>query len=80
MGRLKVIGPDHPQYLEKFQKAFGSGMSITSRQAARCAKAADHPPVEQTETHVPQPKPDSFRPSGGSQENHPLANRESKED
>ena len=78
--KLRVIGPDHPQYLEKFFEAFGGGMSMSSRQASRCAEATDRLAVDQKGTHGSQPKPESSRPSRERPAGQLLANRESKED
>ena len=73
----RIIEHDDPEYEAEFARGWGAGMSITSRQAAclvRSTKGADPDRQES------QPEQDSSRSLVGSQEDHLLANQESKED
>ena len=55
IGWVTIIEPDDPEYLEWYSEMWGSGQSITSRQAVRSAKV---PAADQRESPEPQPEPD----------------------
>ena len=78
IGWVTIIEPDDPEYLEWYSEMWGSGQSITSRQAKsvkRSEKKSPRPTKQE-----PQQEADPPQPSDGRQEDHPLANTESGED
>ena len=75
---VTIIEPDDPEYLDWYRELWGSGQSITSRQAKsvkRSEKKSPHPTQQE-----PQQEADPSQPSDGRQEDHLLANTESGED
>ncbi len=75
---VRLIGPDDPDYLEKFYKAWGSGQSFTSRQAMSFQKKEPRPAKQKLQGG--QQEADPSRPSHGRLEDDHLASRESTED
>jgi hypothetical protein len=70
-GKIRIIRHTDPEYLEVYRKHWGSGQTITGRQAARLARS------DPQET---QQEPDDSPSSRGRQTDDPLVNRESTED
>ena len=75
-GKVRIIHSTDPDYLEEYYKGWGSGQSLTSRQAVKHSEKKSPRPTKQE----PQQKVDPPQPSDGRQADHPLANTESGED
>ena len=73
-----IIEPDDPEYLDWYRELWGSGQSITSRQATS-SKHSENKSPRPTKQETQQ-EADPPEPSDGRQEDHPLANTESGED
>jgi hypothetical protein len=75
---VRIIHWTDPDYLEEYYEDWGTGQSLTSRQAKSVKRSEKKSPRPTKQD--PQQEADSSQPSDGRQENHPLANTESGED
>ncbi len=61
----RIVHWTDPDYLEKFYEHFGSGQSLSGRQAVHIGRSLKNARVDHQE---PQQEPDSSRPSSKSTE------------